>query len=320
MKMIILRSPVEIRSLLYEISYKSTCWEEFMKRASELTWLITTNESSHRTTDDIKQPTPTTAKQSSNKFESNIELKSKTSRHIRKYERNIKSIAKTGQTSKKSIQVGCALKPNTYKPTGSQKDSKGGVINKGIYSVYEPEHVENIFNQRCQIGNRQTRCLIDTGADISLIHISELPKDEPIHKVRREMQIKSATGDRIKIIGCVNKLLIKMNNVKYHLDAYVTNSKPAYTILGVKFILQNPEVLINLLPNHDTTKNIKKTSNAKVNVITEEENILNKYPFLFKDEISDYSLCTTATHRIETGNALPFKHLNQRIPVHWETQ
>ncbi|MGL4632137.1 MAG: reverse transcriptase family protein, partial [Leadbetterella sp.] len=202
----------------------------------------------------------------------------------------------------------------------SNFNAQGHTNEKGIYSVYEPEDVENVFNQNCQIGNRQTKCLIDTGADISLIHISKLPKGEPIHKVGSERRIKSATGNYIKIIGCVKKLIIKINNVNYYLDAYVTNDKPVYTILGVKFILQNPKVLTNILQHYNSAKFIKQSKSIKVNSITEEDNILTKYHFLFKDEISDYSLCTTATHRIETGIAPPFKHLNQRIPVHWETQ
>ncbi|MGL5708542.1 MAG: retropepsin-like aspartic protease, partial [Aeromonas sp.] len=319
-KMVILRSPKEIRTLLYEISYKNTCWDNFMKRAGEITWLINSNNKSQSTEVEVIQLKPKITRQCFKVHEAKMINEPKTTTFKARHKPNIKLRVKTS----KPIKMKGDTKTTKNFFEGKQKVSnfkaQGYTNEKGIYSVYEPEDVENVFNQNCQIGNRQTKCLIDTGADISLIHISKLPKDEPIHKVGSERRIKSATGNYIKIIGCVKKLQIKINNTNYYLDAYVTNDKPVYTILGVKFILQNPKVLTNILQHYNSTKNIKQSRSIKINSITEEENILTKYHFLFKDEISDYSLCTTATHRIETGNALPFKHLNQRIPVHWETQ
>ncbi|MGL5707432.1 MAG: retropepsin-like aspartic protease, partial [Aeromonas sp.] len=236
-----------------------------MKRAEEVTWLLNLNETTTSSNGEVKTIISTT--QSNKWFNTNTICGSKATKTKAKHRNDIKPKISTHGPTKILKTTEAPAKQHEDKIAESNLYVRKHKNDKVIYSVYEPEDVENIFNQHCQIGNSKTRCLIDTGADISLIHISKLSKGEVLHKVGSEMQIKSATGNYIKIIGCVKKLLIKINNLSYHLDAYVTNDKPVYTILGVKFILQNPKVLINILQNHDITKHIKHSKNVKVDSI-----------------------------------------------------
>ena len=108
---------------------------------------------------------------------------------------------------------------------------------------HNPFFVEVILNQK------KTTALIDTGADISIINKSLLPKDWEIKK--NITQVKSVTGDNLDILGRATEIDIWINEKPIRISPFITNSTPKdYIIIGADAVLNNSITMKNCLKRH----------------------------------------------------------------------
>ena len=146
--------------------------------------------------------------------------------------------------------------------------------------------------------------LLDTGADISVINATKIPNNTKIQRTNRK--VTSACGTKLNVIGKVKNLQIKIGNNQYMLDALVTKDHPKYIILGSPFIVANRTMLMNKFTSPADIKN------NSINNVQEQNlgNMIANFEPLFQTEISNLTLCTTAQHSINTGEAKPISKIS----------
>lgn len=74
--------------------------------------------------------------------------------------------------------------------------------------------------------------LIDTGADMSIIHYENMSSNALL--IRKNAIIRSATGEPLKIIGQVFGLEVRLGPKEIIFSSYITKEEPKYTIIGLK--------------------------------------------------------------------------------------
>lgn len=197
----------------------------------------------------------------------------------------------------------------------------------GIYSLFSNVLMENPFKIKARIGDKYFPTLLDTGADISLVHLNFLPKDFVIKTQRKyDQSFKSASGGHINIVGTVKNLPVYIDNKLFLIEAFVTKDKPEYIIIGVNILLRHPDLIKKIINDSHPTNTINKID-MKINNLSQtfnQENViatfLKKYESVFNSEISQDRLCTSIRHEINLHEGRPFREYNSRIPVHWDEE
>ncbi|MGL5708890.1 MAG: retropepsin-like aspartic protease, partial [Aeromonas sp.] len=299
-RLMIQKSPPELRTLLFQISYENPDWQDIMKKAENVIWIpFPENRADERIVGNV------------------LSLKSKY--QIRKRDNDTNKyciVHNKGNHDTNSCMIYKDLLQRGYKIEKIKKinhlaediedkrndSTESENKNFNLYSVFN-NNKHNPFQTLAIINGKHTRALIDTGADTSIIHISSLPKNTLLNKNEPTVIIKSATSDRLKIVGNVRNLRICINNQTFYLDAYVTKDKPEYLILGANFIKENPDILFNCLEKLRGHKVQIRSSpkTTKINKIDLEKKILEKYKPLFQDEINTGNLCHILKHQIDTN-------------------
>ncbi|KAF9761100.1 Retrovirus-related Pol polyprotein from transposon [Nosema granulosis] len=168
----------------------------------------------------------------------------------------------------------------------------------------------NPFFTKIIIEGKQRNCLIDTGADVSIIHKNMLPKQanaEEFYGI-----IKTADGTRMRIKSRTRGLSGIIFDTKIMFDPLITEQEPDYIILGVDILKKYPNVLLQVLDrNWPKVHNIQKCDQ-------EMERIKTDFRDLFKDTIEKHKPCTVRRHYINTGNSLPIYCRPGRVPINFE--
>lgn len=176
-------------------------------------------------------------------------------------------------------------------------------------------NVKNPFRCKILIDNVLTDAILDTGADISIVHVNSIPKHLRIQKISN-IKVTSACGNVIEIIGKVKELEFIYNKTKYLLEALVTNKYPTYVILGSPFIIEQKNLFFDLVDRK------LKINNVQV----DEENLIledvykKKFSNVFATEIDKMNICLAKSHYITTTCNQPIKQNNYRIPIHYEKE
>ncbi|MGL5707208.1 MAG: reverse transcriptase family protein, partial [Aeromonas sp.] len=318
MKLFIARSPPELRTLFWQIAYENTDWWDFVRKVEDTLWLQFPDDErpnfqecahlnatqKHATTKVI----PHKVKLFVCKYHGQGNHDTDHCFVLKKWKKqnHYESNTKRNKTTTKRIKG----------------DSNSTQNNEFIYTVFHNKFSKNLFRTPILIGNTPSQGLVDSGADVSIVHISVIPSKTQIYQLDKRFQIHSATGNTLRIIGQVKGLKISINGSEYLLNAYVTDHKPVYIILGVDFIINYPQVLNDII-SRIRTQRISKSQEIRAKVVSSidlQDQTFSKYENLFQQEIDPSRVCNVMKHKIETTSARPIKQMNQRIPVHWAKQ
>lgn len=103
-------------------------------------------------------------------------------------------------------------------------------------------YLKNPFYKSLKVNNGLAhRALIDTGADISIIHRNNLPKKTVTMTI--PMNIKTASGETMHLKEQAIDLEGTHGETKFTFSPMITTSNPKYTILGADTIISNPSIL-----------------------------------------------------------------------------
>ncbi|MGL5771315.1 MAG: pol polyprotein, partial [Bacteroidales bacterium] len=328
-KLTILKCPSEIRSILYQATHEEYDWNKFLRALDNVSWLAFPDEAN-----DINRfgreeevlALSTVRTNPNNQYKKN----SKTRREYRKGEEqdshcvihgNCRHTTKDCWTLKKLTENGYGLTKkhhNAIKNIQKMDNNDDELKDKYLYSNFHKSRSSNPFETIIKIDNKEYRGLLDSGADLSLIHEKTIPPHCIIHRCTLK-NIRSASGDPIKIIGRVEKLDIMIDGVEYTISALVNSGNPSCTILGIDFIQNHPITMYKILDSFGKGgKTIRQTPSCNtISTAGYKQNFLEDFHMIFSDQIDSTKLCEIAKHTIDTGDAKPFKEINQRIPVHW---
>lgn len=320
MNMTISKSPIEIKSLLYQIASNTMGdWQEFIRIAEDSSWMAYPEKghSDSLFSNAIQHGEKRLMKKTYTK--KRFCLLCGEGNHSSNYCRILKSKVGEMRNSRRSVN-GLSYEEESEVSLNEKDEYCLKKLNAPDQKFYLSNIVSNIaqeldemtsnpfktfiFTQKC--GHEG---LLDTGADCSIINVNNIHDFSLIKSTEKNLTIKTASNNRIKIIGKVENYRIIIKDKTYFLSALVTDEFPRYTILGINFIKKYPSLLdefkLLLLKQGSRLTGNKEICSIKKLV---EENAE-----LFKDEVTQKQLCTRGLHTIETGNAKPTRQYNSRI-------
>lgn len=136
----------------------------------------------------------------------------------------------TIKKTQRSNQVGKGTKIEDFEDDHSLNNNKSEVV----YSCVSDFLLSNIFKDIININNSNFKCIFDTGANILLLNIRQLPHNLPILNDRNKLRIYSASNDTIDILSFVEKIPIRIKGIEYSLNAIISK-KTTLCICGNKF-------------------------------------------------------------------------------------
>lgn len=329
-RLTILKCPSEIRSILYQATHEDYDWNKFLQAIDNTSWLAFPEEVKYENNVNIKEEVFALKKRDGNFFkDTKLNSSCKERRAKTNKTRGFCLVHGECQHATENCWTLKKLKENGYNISRRQKSAVNSIntvddrsseeINdKIIYSNFQEPKSSNPFVISINLYNKHITALLDSGADLSLIHEDVIPPEYIIQKCRLKT-IRSASGDKISIKGIVENIKFFHDNKTYITNAFVNSGNPSCTILGIDFIKKYPSFMYKILEDLKEEKNITNKRHG-CNLITAEglkNNFLEDYSILFSDQIDSTKLCEISKHKIDTGDVKPFKEINQRIPIHW---
>ncbi|KAM0685192.1 hypothetical protein COBT_003599 [Conglomerata obtusa] len=147
------------------------------------------------------------------------------------------------------------------------ENDENGNLNKSevnytkFYSIYN-NHIKHnwtsqniIFQIDIYLHNKKNSGIIDTGADVSIIHAKNVPHYVNISPIISDLIIKSANGTPMSICVSVKTInTIKENS--YEFNTCVIDKETTTSMLGRNFIEKNMEILYAICNNEKQSKAI----------------------------------------------------------------
>lgn len=160
-------------------------------------------------------------------------------------------------------------------------------------------------------------CLLDTGADISIMSSSLVQNSMKITTNITMGNVRSACGTSMNLIGMIQNLKLRTeDNLQMIVSPYILQEGPPYVILGKDFILKYPDILSNCIEKASKgIRTVQNCGNVETKKISNQYEI--KYEDMFKSEIREFNVCSEGIHRIETGSQLPVAQRSERVPIQW---
>lgn len=306
-QLIINKSPIEIKGLLYQASTNAGSWEEFVQAAEEISWIAYPDQTISRVE---LEPLERERKEVYNIGLSRKEVfhGKNTSQKFDKRQ-GLKCLihGECDHITRQCRKLDEIIRREKLRINKIEEDSSEEYLNKSsIYSVLTKKLKDrNPFITRGRINDKEVECLLDTGVDISVIP-SEIQKKTTI--ARYQGIVKGVGNNPLKIRGQCKKIKLEIGKKEFIFSPLVIDHLKQ-PIIGMDVINQAPEILLDILN--------PMLRNHKINIIEEmtKESIHAKFRDLFKSEIDELSLCTAGSHRIETHNSNPVYQKNGRIPI-----
>ncbi|KAM0674455.1 hypothetical protein GVAV_002068 [Gurleya vavrai] len=312
-KIVITKSPENLRSLLFQVAGNNYDWQEVFKIAQESLWIV------YPTSVDFSIDRNELDGTKKNYFKRLPRYKKNGFKQFNKSLDNKKLFfcalhgmgnhqSEECSAIRKMVQNGFELKKVNKIGLEDFAEENSEEKNKDI-NYYSQLKIQNQFKQ-CfvlsknnfnpfrgiiSILNKNYNAIFDTGADISIVHKDMLKRDTRIYRCTN-IKVKSASGNYLNIIGKVKKLNFQYKNQNYFLDALVTDLDPKYVILGSSFLIENPKILFNLIEKKVSVNSLHKQSDT----LTLEKNIILKFNDVFQTEIDKMTICNQGAHHIKT--------------------
>ncbi|KRH92925.1 LTR retrotransposon, partial [Pseudoloma neurophilia] len=306
-QLVIAKSPTELKAYLLEKGKSSEDWHQFVSMAEESAWIAFPEKLQINSVN--RNP------QNVNEIRNRLPINSSTfrERNPRRPFKNCEFHGKCGHITDDCFILKKALGILKSKGRGSVNAMEEEENNEKsfIYSNSLAPLKKNPFFLTVKCCGKLHVGLLDTGADTSIIHESNLPPDAKI--INSRINVQSASGDRLKIIGQAIDIPLTIGSNKILFSPFVTNSSPEYTIIGTPIIKKYPYLIRNVIEHIANQKSHSDKKRININSVT----TIEKFNKLFKHEIDEATMCTVSEHTIETGNADPIAVRNHRIPIHW---
>ncbi|MGL5707245.1 MAG: reverse transcriptase domain-containing protein [Aeromonas sp.] len=304
MEMVINKSPSEIRIELLRVAEATMNWDEFIKRANEISWLSFPDPSLNVVQ---KSDNVNTIKAAKIKWcfwhETNTHKTEECTYLIKK-----KKLRKEIRNAKEKKVV--AIKQKTE--VEEEENNKNYLSYINTFSTDK-----NPFFIDCYINNIRTKCLIDTGADRSILHHRFITRHD-LFKKKGLVKLKSACGRFIETIGGIDNIVTRIGTKNYKVSYIIVQDEPSYPILGTDFICKFPNILIDLL---DTLNVYNCKKDIKIATIEQTEKFYKeKYKSLFSENIQTNKPCSSSKHIIKVSNNQPIANRNGRIPICFEAE
>ncbi|KAI5182010.1 hypothetical protein NEOKW01_2150, partial [Nematocida sp. AWRm80] len=299
---IIIRSPAELRTTLWQVASDLNNVYELSKAVEKILPLAYSQEGSmaHEQVNANKM-----AFNRNNNINNNSEKKW-CALHGKTYHDTDSCI--TIQTLRKRQSEKKAMK-SQFKKEFIKDDSNYSFTSKCFNSESK---CNNPFVTKAIVQKRIFDCILDTGADTSFIPRHCLLNNISI--IPTNTQALAANGSKIKIIGKVRNLSITVNNTDIQLTtALITDDSLSTILIGADALTRHNEILTNILAQ-ESTPCIANSVQYPI------QNILTKFAPLFSDNISQSTLCTVIKHNIKTTDEQIIRQSNGRLPVFWEEE
>lgn len=111
-----------------------------------------------------------------------------------------------------------------------------------VYTINTIHQQTNPFFVNAKIFDRQVACLLDTGADTSIIHEEWIP--EQYKQEKYNGSVRSACGSRMQIHKRISNVAIGLLQKKIQFSPVITSTEPRYSILGADVLTKFPELLM----------------------------------------------------------------------------
>ncbi|KAF9760668.1 Retrovirus-related Pol polyprotein from transposon [Nosema granulosis] len=197
--------------------------------------------------------------------------------------------------------------PESGVATERQFENKQDYIYSYCSSIYN-----NPFFVTIDIEGINRKCLLDTGADISLIHKEMIPED--IKTESFTGRILSACGTNVAASRKLSKLEGTVLGTKITFSPIITDKEPRYVIIGADVLRRNPELLSKALRVRARILSINQKDSGSL------EKVLNEYKTIFQDTVNKEKTCDVKEHTIDTGDSRPIYCRQGRILIHFQRQ
>ncbi|KAF9763573.1 Paraneoplastic antigen-like protein 5 [Nosema granulosis] len=311
-QMIVQKAPSDIKALLYQTSCVVTTWEEFIQKGEEIAWIAFPDKILSRVSAHYTQS-------------NNNSRKYKTEKEFNKprntYQTEYCALHGYGNTPTKACKLFTEImdrERNKLRKSVREirqtdgEDKPSTDENKNfLYYLSGSRSKTNPCFIKCKINGKIRGCLLDTGADVSLIGLKDVRPGDKLEKYTG--LVRSASGEPMKILGKnINcKISIRGNEIVCN---PLVMENIGYVILGMDVLREQGALLIDTLKASasikEGTKSIKSLN---------ECDVVSEYADLFRTEIGDMNLCTAGTHDIDTGDHKPVYSRNSRIALAYES-
>ncbi|MGL4850996.1 MAG: reverse transcriptase domain-containing protein [Clostridium sp.] len=320
-QMVVNKAPMEIKALLFQTAVAATSWEEFVQKAEEVAWIAFPDKLLAR----VEQ---------TRKYENGRD-RSYQRNHPRRNDDKNKSGKKfctihgeCGHFSRDCRRLTEVLQEERKRSTrgvnsaSEADDVRSQVQEETREDIGDNKNFSCLCSRRGSIGNpflmvarnggTERTCLLDTGADVSIVGLDDI-EEEKRDLLPYSSIIKAANGQPIKIVGRQRHMTIDILGEEVSFSPLVMEHTK-HIILGVDVLWETPQLVLKILKKGESRVwEIRKEGKK-------EENIDEEFGDLFRTEIGEYNLCTTASHEIDTGDSKPIFQRNARIPIHFEKE
>ncbi|KRH93398.1 pol polyprotein [Pseudoloma neurophilia] len=329
MKLIVARSPSDIKSFLWQSTTEETTWENFIKIAEEAASISFTEQN---------DSTPTEFTLNTNTQNFSVNKRENTFRN--RYQRGFTHQSRAPQRFTEHLPFNCELHGPGYHSTSRCRGieylrKKRTLANLEVKSdKAEPSEDDTIRNKESSAYISSTNCLrtnpfkvefilqnkkmiglIDTGADISLIHKNDLPDDIIIFPTK--LGVRVANYNEIEICGQAQNIPILINGKQFSWSPIVTQSKITSPIIGIDIITHDLSIIIDHIRSNLTLNSLYTICNLSH---SPEEEMKDRFKDLFKTEITQLNRCNQGEHHIMTTKEMPITQPIHRFSIHQEQQ
>ena len=162
------------------------------------------------------------------------------------------------------------------------------------------------------MGNAKPRCLVDTGASVSLIS-----REYVVGPLRPcSLKARGISGEQLQVLG-MKELAVNIDSLKIN-HPFVVIGMPNTCILGADF-LKCGQIVVDVANAKLSwpTGQVGLTVEAAVPAVNKLSVLLESYSDVFVTDPQDpLGRTTLAEHYIDTGDSRPVKQRPYRIPVH----
>jgi hypothetical protein len=294
------KCPDNIKGLLFQAMEQCKDWSSFIQRAEQVAWLAFPDKLLNRVSvsEKTKKPKPPRMKRW-------CELHGEGT-HDTEYCKVLKLIKSKGWNKSKNVAAVHVAVPEE-KALEEEEDSS---IKTHFYSQCSISAVNPFFTS-LELNGVKTRCLLDTGADISIIHKDVVPKE-----TKRKSSagvVVSACGTKLSINEVALNIVGTIKGVRIKFSPRITTKEPKYVILGADVLMRYPQLLFSVLPKTNIVHAISEDN-------TKLEQLLKKFDHIFKDKITAETVCNEFQHSIDTEDAKPIFCRQGRVPINFQKQ
>ncbi|MGL5708693.1 MAG: reverse transcriptase domain-containing protein [Aeromonas sp.] len=309
-KLTINKIPDVGKPILYQFATTSSGWQNFVARAGEISWLLFNNNKPEKQVKDDEECNLSQIKDDYKQKNKTIKDKNK-DKSCRIHGRCAHSTGECYEIKKIIGSLGY-VKEKSRRTINSISEPEDD-LNKKSDLCFSNKSKINPFYKKIKIGNIKHDALIDTGADISIIHRRNVPKWVKTEKCKRK--VTTACGNKIDLTERVIDLKAEIEKTEFEFHPMITNTKPDYTIVGSDVIKNNPK-LLNFNTQEAADVNLIMIENVNNSI----KSLLNRFSSCFSESITESKMCNTTCHNIETGRSNPISVRNFRVPIYLEDE